>query len=496
MFSCGLCVWGLSTSVLFALLHWFVFADLLILLLLLSWMCLEVFVEVTVPLPLFSFIMLFFVAVIEEEVVLMTMSPFCEESLSDVLPTKDSLLAARFLSSFHFFRTVSMVPVWGSVEAMELLLLRCMAWLWFITCCWTIAKRPFPAPGSQVALSASFNFGISGETGWVFSTSSSCVSHLIVRGDGDGHLLTGLGVNAFSTSPMEPLLVRHGLFIILPNKSSFSLFTLLTSCFSFLASDPKDFFVSLALNDTRSAIEDSELRRSPEVLLFSDTGELFALPNASVIFTLECFSFTDTFGEYFPEFTGKSDPDWSFIWVSAFSEIYSGLSSSSLPIPCRPFSFLVSKFGDNDFRRSLKDPLLVIWGDTRIFPSISSFFPAVFGVGQCSPWFVPSLPSLMSENISKPFWLDDLLARLLDRLLSVMGVKEVIRSISSRSFVLPRLNRWDTIGVSTLRRMSDRANSSSLVSLELSWGEEDPVDVGDRLLTLQRFSWSSVYDKT
>ena len=102
----------------------------------------------------------------------------------------------------------------------------------------------------------------------------------------------------------------------------------------------------------------------------------------------------------------------------------------------------------------------------------------------------------MSENISKPFWLDDLLARLLDRLLSVMGVKEVIRSISSRSFVLPRLNRSDTIGVSTLRRMSDRANSSSLVSLELSWGEEDPVDVGDRLLTLQRFSWSSVYDKT
>ena len=103
-------------------------------------------------------------------------------------------------------------------------------------------------------------------------------------------------------------------------------------------------------------------------------------------------------------------------------------------------------------------------------------------------------PPLQSPSSGDPFRFFDKLALLLDRLDSTTGV---VRSNISGSITLPCRDRLGAIDVSIFLSISGRANSSSLVSLELSWAEDDPVVVGETSLVLQAIlSASSVYDRT
>ena len=112
-------------------------------------------------------------------------------------------------------KEISKAPVWGDVEAMEFRLFRCIFWVWFSTCFWTIANSPFGLGAPDDCF-----------TSWAFveSEQTSSALYLVIKGEGDGHFLIGLGDKTLRTFPIEPLLVRHGLLIILPSRLSLSLF--------------------------------------------------------------------------------------------------------------------------------------------------------------------------------------------------------------------------------------------------------------------------------
>ena len=245
---------------------------------------------------------------------------------------------------------------------------------------------------------------------------------------------------------------------------------------SFSKWEERPFLVfCLAGSLLRSNCGDNEQRTSLKDPLLVKLGDLIILSSIS-------WFLSDTFGDVLfdpwkaPSFLLQSPVEFS----QPFSLVF-----------CLAGSLPSSAWADNELRTSLIDPLLVKLGDLIILSSISWFLSKFFWDILLDPRIALSLLLQFSGEFSRPFTLATTLAKLLERLDSTIGVRQVIRSTTSWSMALPRLDRVIVIAdwASTFHNISDMPKSSSL-------GEDDPVFDGETSSALITLPSSSVYERT